>query len=1045
MPELRSVPSAGRASRLLPLLLLLAAATWARAATVEARRGPDGVRLLEDGRELFVKGVNWDYFPVGTNYNYSLWTQPDDFVREALDREMALLQAMGANAIRVYAGMPARWVRYVYERWGMRTIVNHSFGRYGLTIDGAWTPVTDYSDPRTRELLLAETRALADEYRGTPGLLLWLLGNENNYGLEWKSAETADIPAEQVGDWRARRMYSLFGEAVAELKRLDPDHPVAIANGDLQHLAMIRDEIPQLDVFGTNIYRGVSFGDAFRRVEDELGLPILFTEFGADAFDALRMRENQLDQARFLIGQWREIYANAAGGSGAGNAVGGLVFQFSDGWWKYKQTANLDVHDTNASWSNGGYPWDYREGRNNMNEEWWGICAKGPTDERGFYELYPRAAYYALERVFAVDPGPGASRALAAVTATEAATRARGDAAALETSALSKVRVSGLRLEFESILTGGSRVSTPDEADPSADGYPTFRGFDRLESYYVDFEARPAGNVRGELSLNILGHVPENPIDEIFYENRGRTKTVPTSGQPLELTGLERVRVHHASASWQHEWFDLEAFHRAGHYHWGYEGDFFGLYREANDGPNIDVYNGEAPSGMELTGRRALDGVKLAVGPELWWGANPAALLKVTRAFGGVEATVVYQEDLDDAGAATSPLAVPVPPTRKATLHLATEIGHLGVELGGIWSGDDKVGRGFQLVDGGPGAWTVLEDRVRAADTFGGKARLTWQRGRLNWYAQAAAMGLVADGGPTAIQTFTGWRLADSGSGNQINAMTGLTWLAGDLQVAPNVLWQKPIEGPVPADAPSPARPRNILDDPFAVRANREMLAGELLLTWDPTPATWMYEWNSDEIEDAPLAASLGAVYRHLPTTMDAAIGILEDGRTPFAFPGATPARDLWEIHARVVSKRTPGRGWIALLSAGVGEPNGDDARAVHGYAAEGRWLARGAKLALAAKVDMWGPYDYHRDFNLTYPLQLVADGSLVLGAPAWWEVPTTRLGLTLTWRSLDERSPRYCPGRTVNALGVLECDPELPGAADGSEWEVRTYLHLSI
>ena len=33
-----------------------------------------------------------------------------------------------------------------------------------------------------------------------------------------------------------------------------------------------------------------------------------------------------------------------------------------------------------------------------MNEEWFGICAKGPSDVSGLYTLYPRAAYYALKR-----------------------------------------------------------------------------------------------------------------------------------------------------------------------------------------------------------------------------------------------------------------------------------------------------------------------------------------------------------------------------------------------------------------------------------------------------------------------------------------------------------------------------------------------------------------------------------------------------------------------------------------------------------------------
>ena len=39
-----------------------------------------------------------------------------------------------------------------------------------------------------------------------------------------------------------------------------------------------------------------------------------------------------------------------------------------------------------------------------MNEEWFGICAKGQTDERGHYQLYPRAAYYALQQAHKLNP-----------------------------------------------------------------------------------------------------------------------------------------------------------------------------------------------------------------------------------------------------------------------------------------------------------------------------------------------------------------------------------------------------------------------------------------------------------------------------------------------------------------------------------------------------------------------------------------------------------------------------------------------------------------
>ena len=318
---------------------------------------------------------------------------------------------------------------------------------------------------------------------------------------------------------------------------------------------------------------------------------------------------------------------------------------------------------------------------------------------------------------------------------------------------------------------------------------------------------------------------------------------------------------------------------------------------------------------------------------------------------------------------------------------------------------------------------------MKASDAFGTRAKVTVQKGRWNWYAQGAAMGVVADGFSDQTMTFTGWQLRDSGLGNQWNAMTGFSVNFGNWSIAPNVLWQKPIVGPVPADAPQPARPRNVLDDPFAVRANREQTAAELLVTWDPTPATFMYAWDTDNREDAKLAVSVGATYRSYPTTQDAAIGILADGRTLFAFPGATPARDLWEVRTRVVSRVSPTTRLIANAYAGTAEPTGNDQRKISRYGGDLR-LTKGAVMVMTqAKFNDWGPYDYHRDFNLTFPTQLMADLSYVLGLPQMLpSAPQTRFGVRGIWRSLDRFSPRFCPAQVADNLGNLSCDPTAPG-----------------
>jgi len=385
--------------------LLISATMYAQTAQVSVVQDNSGMKLQVNGKEFMVNGMNWDYFPIGTNFSYSLWKQPDDIIMAALDPEMALLKNMGVNTIRQYTGVPAKWIRYIYEKYGIYTMLNHSFGRYGLTLDGAWVANTEYADSRVKKLLMAEVTEMVEKYKGTPGLLLYLLGNENNYGLFWEGAETENIPIkDRKSTTRAIAMYKLFNEVTVAMKSMDKTHPVAICNGDLLFLEIIREECKDIDIFGTNVYRGSSFGDAFQRVRDELNKPILFTEFGADAYNAIKQAEDQESQAYYMVANWKEIYENAAGLGKAGNSLGGFTFQFSDGWWKFGQTKNLDIHDNNASWSNGGYQHDFAEGENNMNEEWFGICAKGPTTSRGLYSLYPRAAYYALKEAHLINP-----------------------------------------------------------------------------------------------------------------------------------------------------------------------------------------------------------------------------------------------------------------------------------------------------------------------------------------------------------------------------------------------------------------------------------------------------------------------------------------------------------------------------------------------------------------------------------------------------------------------------------------------------------------
>ena len=193
----------------------------------------------------------------------------------------------------------------------------------------------------------------------------------------------------------------------------------------------------------------------------------------------------------------------------------------------------------------------------------------------------------------------------------------------------------------------------------------------------------------------------------------------------------------------------------------------------------------------------------MAYGRELWWGANPAILVKYRKNIGKFNVTGVFHEDIEIRGAVSS-LAIPQPRTRRVTLQAERDFGKVKIEAGGIWGGQPLVGREFQFARGENGNYEIFVDEVKDSDTWGGKIKLTYEGGRINWYAQASAMGLVANGGYDNTQTFTGWKLRDSGSGNQNNFLTGFTYNVGKIQIAPNFLWQKPLVDPMPNNAGGP-------------------------------------------------------------------------------------------------------------------------------------------------------------------------------------------------------------------------------------------------
>jgi hypothetical protein len=1033
---------------LFPFLLLWMSCLAVANPRFSLQQDERGARLLRDGEPFLIKGVNWGSIPVGENYSYDLWSRSDEEIRAVLDTEMPLLKNMGVNAIRLFSFVPPHWITYIHETYGIHTVINHLMGRYGFMVDGVMQSPIDYSQPRTREAIKKDVLATVERYRNTPGVLLWMLGNENNYGLSWTSYEIENLPQGERDAARARHLYSLFGEIAAAIKAADDQHLVALCNGDLQYLDLVAREAPAIDLLAVNVYRGKTVRDLFSRVKAELGKPVFFSEFGSDAFNARMGREDGLAQAEMLKHQWLDIYQNSYGQGGPGNALGGFVFQWSDEWWKHKHTENLEIHDQAASWANAGYAFDYQEGSNNMNEEWFGIMAKSRNDTRGRYQLTPRPAYYLLKDIFALNPYEMRRENWEArITETQVqdylpeaeAIRSAGRLMDVE-----RFYLKSANIRLESIQSSGRNTSKETRDGWSSD--------DHMESVTLEWGWRPDSRLQASAAIHVLGHVAENKMDEIFYENRGiPIKVQGEDGKSVTLKDPERVKLHRAHFLWNEDAFELEGFYRTPHGHWADEGDFFGFFQETYDMAGVNRYNSDAPNGFIVTGKGLMQGWKLAFGPQIYWGAKPMAIVKYSGQFRDLNYTLMHEEAFAEQETATSS-ALSDPGGRAGRSSVSFKTGFFGLksEWGLLQSGRERVGDRYVRTEKTEGAgyngspYKVTENaEVKDADTLAGKFRLIGRAGAVPWYIQGAYRGLVANGGPDASIVLTKWSLKPSERGNQYNLAAGFSMGSGAFSVAPQFVYQKPLVGPIPQDSQlntdqfdsasgtyTPGlRSRNLLNDAFAVLDNREMLGAELLFVFDPTPDSWLFAWDNDDRESAPFAASFNLIYRRFPTSRDSSLGILGDG-TLFAFPSAPPAADLWDGVLRTVQVVSPGLRMIHQLHGGTGQANGDSSRLVKRYGLGSTLRWQRFQTQLMAKWNDWGPYDYHRDFNLTFPFQ----GQIALAyglEPFRLDRPISHFGVRYQLRTLDKYSPRY--------------PYELDSGKRGDEQEWTSYVDINI
>ena len=357
-------------------------------------------QLIVNKRPYIIKGVCYSPRPIGKNHEFDWWSDPN----KPWITDGRLMKAMGINTIRVYqTGQNPddvkKVIRDLYNLYGIRVILGHWVGYWEY-------PCPLYGDKDFQDKIKKEVLDMVSLYKDEPGVLFWVLGNENNYSCwghvnPWSSDDIDKEPDPQKQKiMRAKIYYSYINSIAKEIHALDPNHPVALGNGELIGLDIAAGACVDIDLIGCIIYRGKTFGNLFRSLKATFDKPVAIIEFGADAYDALLKKEDQNMQAFFLESQWRQIYQNLANDKeGVGNCLGGTIFEWTDEWWKYNESdpQGWGVHDTESNWSNGSYYFDITAPKNmNMNEEWFGIVALSDKIEDGINKRLPRKAYYVL-------------------------------------------------------------------------------------------------------------------------------------------------------------------------------------------------------------------------------------------------------------------------------------------------------------------------------------------------------------------------------------------------------------------------------------------------------------------------------------------------------------------------------------------------------------------------------------------------------------------------------------------------------------------------
>jgi len=338
-----------------------------QASEVTVNKNKQGWRMLVDGEPFFIKGVCYNPTIVGEspdNNTMRDWMVVDDdkdgqndiafqsWVDKNLNNkrdpkeidigDFELLKNCGCNAIRIYHHAsddsviqsinPGRLLfnhapnkellRKLHQKYGIWVAMGDLMGAYTVASGANWEQGTDYTDAVQKQNMKKSIEEMVLTHKDEPYLLLWILGNENNF-KDFTKTNASEHPV----------AYAQFVNEMAILiHKLDPHHPVALCNGETHFISTYAEHAPDIDIFGINSYRRLGFDDLWIELSEKYDKPVMLTEYGTldPKFQKGLLDEN--NQAKIHEAAWIDIWEHKAGAKPPGNAIGGFAFRWLDRW-----------------------------------------------------------------------------------------------------------------------------------------------------------------------------------------------------------------------------------------------------------------------------------------------------------------------------------------------------------------------------------------------------------------------------------------------------------------------------------------------------------------------------------------------------------------------------------------------------------------------------------------------------------------------------------------------------------------------------------------